>query len=161
MLAEILEDESAPLLDRLRRAIVTFFRSEREEASLRAALDDAGADLRDAPEARAIEQRSRVRFAPFFERLLPDLSSIDRANVAELVMTAISAIGERVSHRIGARPRVETDRLAFATAAMICAYVESLRSPTKRAPSVPRTSSKRPGSTERSRSIGARHSGGK
>jgi AcrR family transcriptional regulator len=67
VLDEILFDTRLPPLDRLRRAVLTFFRSERQEAGLRVALDDAGALFRDAPEARAhiaIGDETRVLVSP-------------------------------------------------------------------------------------------------
>ncbi|WP_208511871.1 TetR family transcriptional regulator, partial [Variovorax paradoxus] len=60
LLCGILEDVATPPLDRLRRLVHAFVRSECEEAGMRTALHDAAPFYRDAPEvqtARAAGER--------------------------------------------------------------------------------------------------------
>ncbi len=52
LLGEILEDTARPPLERLRRLVLAFVRSECEEAAIRVALSDAAPLYRDADEAR-------------------------------------------------------------------------------------------------------------
>ena len=125
ILEGILLDRRTPPFDRLRRAVLTFFRSEREEAALRVALDDAGALFRDAPEARAHFARAVGSVAVFFEELLPEATPEARAFAAEFVMVSMSAVAENLTRR--PRPRAEVDAWARASAEMYCGYLEQLR----------------------------------
>ena len=65
--------------ERLERAVVAFFRSERQEAALRAALDEAGAPFRDTPEAKELGAKTRKTFRAFVEEVLPDVRIEARA----------------------------------------------------------------------------------
>jgi AcrR family transcriptional regulator len=124
VLAEILGDPSRPPLERLRRAIRAFFRSERAEAELRTALADAGALYRDAPETHA-HRASVTRWAlTFLEEVLPDASPKERAFAAEVVMTSMAAIGKRITTE--RRSRAEIDAWAEIVADMQCGYLERL-----------------------------------
>jgi hypothetical protein len=55
---------------------------------------------------------------------LPEVSASERAFVAAVVMTTISAIGKRVSSE--ARSKSEVDAWALAAGEMLCAYLERL-----------------------------------
>jgi AcrR family transcriptional regulator len=124
ILEGILRDGRTPPADRLRRAVLTFFRSEREEAPLRRALDDAGALFRDAPEARAHFAKVVAGTAAFFEELLPGVPRAERTFAAEFVMTSISSMAESVTR--GSRSRAAVDAWAGASADMYCGYLEGL-----------------------------------
>src|ERR1700679_2591156 len=92
IMEEILGDRRQAPMDRLRRAVITFFRSEREEAALRVALDDAGALFRDAPEARAPIAKATARVLAFVEEALPGIPHAKRAFAADFVMTSMAAV---------------------------------------------------------------------
>ena len=63
--------DDSPPRERLRRAVLAFFRSERAEAALRVALDDAGALFRDAPEAQRPRGEGEATLDAFVDELLP------------------------------------------------------------------------------------------
>jgi len=119
-----LTDSTRPPLERLRSVVLTFFRSECDEAELRVALKDAAPLYRDAPETHEHRKEGRRRSLAFTRELLPDLSVRERAFVTDLIMTAMSAIGKTVSEE--GHSRAEVDRLAMATGDMFCAYLEQL-----------------------------------
>jgi len=119
-----LTDSTRPPLERLRSVVLTFFRSECDEAELRVALKDAAPLYRDAPETRDHRKEGRRRSLAFTRELLPSLSVQERAFVTDLIMTAMSAIGKTVSEE--GHSRAEVDRLARATGDMFCAYLEQL-----------------------------------
>ncbi len=111
-------------MERLRKAVLVFFRSEQQEAALRVALDDAGALFRDAPEAVAFFTVIRGRMNAFFEQALPDVPAEPRAFAAELVLTSMAALAEKVTERgLG---RAQVDAWAKSSADMYCTYLESL-----------------------------------
>src|SRR6478735_7977896 len=130
VLDEILSDARLRPLDRLRKAVLVFFRSEQQEAALRVALDDAGALFRDAPEAAAFLVVIERRMATFFEEALPFVPVERRAFAAEVVLSSMSSLAEKVTARGLSRAQVEA--WAKASADMYCAYVESLAPPSKR-----------------------------
>ncbi len=123
ILEEILTNRSQPPLLRLRKAVVTFFRSEREEAELRVALDDAGALLRDVEAARDIQERAMAIMGAFMVETLPGQSTARRAEAADFVLTSMSAIAEKVTAR--RLSRAEVDAWASTCADLLCHYVES------------------------------------
>ena len=124
VLDEILGDERAPPFARFRRMVLTFFRSEHQEAALRVALDDAGALFRDTPEARAHLERARARIASFLDEALPGASKRDKTFAADFVMTSLSSIAEAVTAQ--GRTRLEVDAWAKTLADMLCSYFASL-----------------------------------
>ena len=124
-------DTTRPPLERLRAVVLTFFRSECEEAELRVALKDAAPLYRNAPETRERRSESRRRSIAFMREILPELPAKERAFVTDLIMTAMSTIGKTVSEE--GHSRAEVDRLATATGDMFCAYLAQLAS---RPPSV-------------------------
>lgn len=133
VIEEILADTRAAPLDRLRKAVVAFFRSERQEAAFRVALHDAGAPLDDAPEARAHVAKVMGRMGAFFEEVLPGATPEQRAFAADLVMTSMSAVAERITTEDCSR--AEVDAWAKASAEMYCAYLEGLAGPGSSPPS--------------------------
>jgi AcrR family transcriptional regulator len=123
VLEEILADTRFAPRERLRRAVLAFFRSERQEAAVRVALDDAGALFRHAPEARAHVAKAKHSLDAFFGELLPGLPPKERAFAADFLMTSMSAVAERITAE--ARGRAEVDAWAKATAGMYCAWLDS------------------------------------
>ena len=117
-------DSTRPPLERLRSVVLTFFRSEYDEAELRVALKDAAPLYRDAPETRERRQEGRQRSLAFMRQILPDVAAREQAFITDLIMTALSAIGKTVSEE--SYSRAEVDRLATATGDMFCAYLEKL-----------------------------------
>ena len=117
-------DTTRPPLERLRTVVLTFFRSECDEAELRVALKDAAPLYRHAPETRERRNEGRQRSLTFMQEILPAVPARERAFITDLIMTAMSAIGKTVSEEDYSR--AEVDRLAAATGDMFCAYLEQL-----------------------------------
>ena len=117
-------DTTRPPLERLRTVVLTFFRSECDEAELRVALKDAAPLYRHAPETRERRNEGRQRSLTFMREILPAVPARERAFITDLIMTAMSAIGKTVSEEDYSR--AEVDRLATATGDMFCAYLEQL-----------------------------------
>jgi len=124
LLCGILEDVQTPPLDRLRRLVHAFVRSECEEAGMRTALHDAAPFYRDAPEAQAARAAGERAMQAFLREALPGLSKAKRALAGELVITTFSAVGKQFSET----PRTEAQIKAYseALADMLCAYLRSL-----------------------------------
>lgn len=124
LLDEILGDTTTAPPDRLRRAIVAFFRSERDEAALRVALDDAGALFRHAPEAKLHQARAIARFGAFMAEAIPHVADETRAFAADFVLTSVVSLAERLTSQ--GRSRSEVDTWAKTCAESMCAYLASL-----------------------------------
>jgi AcrR family transcriptional regulator len=127
LLDRILTDESLSPQQRLRSISLAFFRSECEEAELRVALKDAAPLYRDVPETREHRAAGKRRVLKFMRELLPEASAGERTFAADLVMTAMSAVGKAVSEQN--RSRSEVDRMATAMGEMFCVYLERLATP--------------------------------
>lgn len=124
VLEEVLVDSRLAPLERLRKLVLVFFRSEQQEAPLRSALDHAGALFRQTPEASAFLAMVKARMARFFAEALPEVPARKRDFAAELVLTSMSSLAENLTARGVTRPVV--DAWAKASADMYCAYVDSL-----------------------------------
>lgn len=124
LLCAILEDVATPPLDRLRRLVHAFVRSECEEAGMRTALHDAAPFYRDAPEAQAARAAGERAMQAFLREVLPTLSKARRALAGDLVTTTFGAVGKQFSET----PRTEAQIKAYseALADMLCAYLRSL-----------------------------------
>jgi AcrR family transcriptional regulator len=122
LLDGILADGARPPLQRVRDVVVAFFRSEWEEAALRLALGDAAPAYRDAPQVAEHRRAGRRRTIKFMAHLLPTAAPKRRRFTGELIMTAMSAIGKRVS--VQARSEAEVERWAVAVGNMLCTYLE-------------------------------------
>lgn len=126
LLGDLLGDASLAPRERLEQAVVTFFRSEREEAELRAALARAAGDLRDHPDAASHRVRAHATVRRFVDEISPSATEEERGLASELVATTLSALGERVTR--DPLPRAQLDGYARATAAMLWAYLKGLGS---------------------------------
>lgn len=79
LLGEILEDTARPPLERLRRLVLAFVRSECEEAAIRVALSDAAPLYRDADEAREVKAEGARVFQAFLREALPEVAEAERS----------------------------------------------------------------------------------
>lgn len=121
-LHEMLADAARPPPERLRRAVLAFFRSECEEAALRGALADAAPLYRDAPEAAAHRRAGQKQLAAFMAEALLGVDPRKRRQAADAVATVLTATGKTVSEQ--ARSRASVDALAKAVGEMLCGYLE-------------------------------------
>jgi AcrR family transcriptional regulator len=121
LLRRILEDTRRSPLERLRRLVIAFIRSECEEVALRVALNDAAPLYRDAPEAKKAKASGTVAVQVFMREALPKASKATRTMVGNLITTTLSAVGKQFSE--SPRRPAEIETLAEAMADMFCAYV--------------------------------------
>jgi AcrR family transcriptional regulator len=124
MLRGILEDQTRPPPERLRRLVHAFIRSECDEAAVRVALDDAAPLYRDAPEARAAREGGARTMRRFMKEALPGVPEARRKLAVDLIGTTLSAVGKQFSS--APRKPAEITAYADAMADMFCAYLESL-----------------------------------
>lgn len=124
MLEDILQDAALPPLERLRKLVHAFVRSECEEAEVRRALNDAAPFYRDAPEAIEIKAAGDRMLEAFMLEVLPGVSASARAMAGDLVMATLSAVGQQFSET--PRTDAEIDAYAAAMADMLCAYLAKL-----------------------------------
>ena len=124
MLSEMLQDPQHPPLERLRRLVHAFVKSECDEAEMRVALDDAAPLYRDAPEAQAARTAGSGTLAKFMREVLPGVPKPTRDLAASLIKTTLSAAGKEFSES----PRTEREiaRYSDAMADMFSAYLTSL-----------------------------------
>ncbi len=124
MLTAMLEDVRHPPLERLRRLVHAFVKSECDEAGMRVALDDAAPLYRDAPEAQAARQASAGTLAKFMREALPGVSKPKRDLAATLLKATLSSVGKDFSES----PRTAREIASYsnAMADMFCAYLERL-----------------------------------
>ncbi len=124
LLCRILEDDHTPPLDRLRRLVHAFVRSECDEVAVRVALGDAAPLYRDAPEAREAKASGKRAIQAFMREALPDAAPKTRALAADLVTATLGGVGKDFSMRPQAIAEVHV--FADALADMLCAYLEKL-----------------------------------
>ncbi|WP_114240354.1 TetR family transcriptional regulator [Dyella sp. C9] len=124
LLRTILEETGTPPLERLRRLVHAFIRSECEEAAMRVALSDAAPLYRDAPEAREARAASARTFQSFMREALPKSKPAARAAASALITATLSAVGKAYSES----PRSPRDITLYADAMadMFCAYLEDI-----------------------------------
>jgi len=127
MLRTILEDRKRPPLDRLRRLVHAFVKSECDEAAMRVALDDAAPLYRDAPEALAIKAESNGIVQAFLLEALPHARPAQRALAGDLLKTTLSCVGKQFSES----PRTPKEIKAWsdALADMLCAWLAQATPP--------------------------------
>lgn len=97
LLGEILEDTARPPLERLRRLVLAFVRSECEEAAIRVALSDAAPLYRDADEAREVKAEGARVFQAFLREALPEVAEAERSLAGDLLTTTLGAVGKQFS----------------------------------------------------------------
>ena len=124
LLRTILEDNKRPPLERLRRLVHAFIRSECDEAAVRGALHDAAPLYRDAPEAHAAKASGERTVQTFLREALPETPEAMRDLAADLITTTLSAVGKDFSG--SPRTDAEIEAYADAMADMFCAYLTSL-----------------------------------
>jgi hypothetical protein len=120
----ILEDIQRPPLERLRRLVHAFIRSECDEAVMRVALNDAAPLYRDAPETQGVRASGDGIVQVFMQEALPDASEAARALAGDLIKTTLSEVGKRFSE--SPRSPAEIEAYADAMADMFCAYLSGL-----------------------------------
>jgi AcrR family transcriptional regulator len=125
MLRRTLEDMRRPPLERLRRLVHAFVKSECDEADVRVALNDAAPLYRDAPEAHAARASGAATIAAFMREVLPDASDATRAAAGDLIKATLSAVGQEFSE--SPRTKAQIVRWSDAMADMFCAYLGSLQ----------------------------------
>lgn len=125
LLHGILAEGARPPLDRLRRLVHAFLRSECEEAGMRVALSDAAPLYRDAPEARAARASDGRTVALFMAELLPAAPEATRALAGQLITTTLGQVGKHFSET--PREAAEIAAYAEAMADMFAAYLERLQ----------------------------------
>ncbi|MCK9685314.1 TetR family transcriptional regulator [Scleromatobacter humisilvae] len=140
MLHDTLRDVARPPLERLRRLVHQFVKSECDEAGMRVALNDAAPLYRDAPEAREVRAASDGVLKAFMREALPDATPAMRALAGELIKTTLSAVGKEFSE--APRTAREIARYSDAMADMFCAYLTNLGQ-SARAPARPRAGPRR------------------
>jgi AcrR family transcriptional regulator len=124
LLSSILLDARMPPLERLRTLVLTFIRSECDEASMRIALHDAAPLYRDAPEAKEARASGELAVKTFMKELLPGASTATRNLAGELIVTTLKEVGKGFSET--PRTAAEIKTYSAGLADMFCAYLKSL-----------------------------------
>ncbi|HVZ34618.1 MAG TPA: TetR family transcriptional regulator [Polyangiaceae bacterium] len=121
LLDGIFSDQQRSATERLKGAVLAFFRSEWDEAPLRRALEDAAPLYRDAPAAREHRDRGLPLLLALLGEAAPGLSAQKRASLAELYVPVLSGLGKHISEH--AQSRSEVDAWAATVADMFLAYL--------------------------------------
>ncbi|MBV9875238.1 MAG: TetR family transcriptional regulator [Verrucomicrobia bacterium] len=129
-LRAILEDVQRSPLERLRKLVHAFVRSECDEAKMRDALNHAAPLYRDAPEAQETRVSGGHTMQIFISELLPTASETTRASAGDLITTTLSLVGKHFSEK--PRTLSEIEAYSEAMADMFCAYVDRLQVPQDR-----------------------------
>ena len=119
-LRDLLVEPSSPPLERLRRLVHVFVRSECEEVGLRHALGDAAPDYRDEPKESRVAGTAFIE--EFLREVLPGAPPETRARAGEMVMMTLGQVGKAISERGDSLE--EADRYAGQLADMLCGYLE-------------------------------------
>jgi AcrR family transcriptional regulator len=124
MLRDTLQDPGRPPLERLRRLVHAFVKSECDEADVRTALADAAPLYRDAPEAHEARSASAGTLEAFMREVLPGVSKARRTLACDLLKTTLGAVGKEFSET----PRTAREIKAYADAMadMFSAYLVRL-----------------------------------
>jgi AcrR family transcriptional regulator len=122
LLEGILTNSDRLPFDRLREMVRVFFQTEWAEADLRMALDDAAPLYRDTPEAHENWQTYKRCMLVFINEAVPQVPVENQAFIADLVMTVMTAVGERISEQ--ARSELEVETMAEAIGDMFCSYLD-------------------------------------
>jgi AcrR family transcriptional regulator len=134
MLGTILGEVERPPLDRVRRLVHAFIRSECEEAPMRVALNDAAPLYRDAPEAREARASGDQMLERFMREALPQVPDATRVLAGDLIMTTLSSVGKQFSDT----PRTPDEIITYADAMadMFGAYLTSITASDLRDPTL-------------------------
>lgn len=124
MLRGILEHQATTPLERLRKVVHAFIRSECEEAAVRTALDDAAPLYRSAPEAHEAFKAGQAIMQAFMCEALPNSSAEQRALAINLIALTIRSVGKSYSE--SPRTPAEIEAFAEAMADMLGAYLAKL-----------------------------------
>ncbi|MCS0503196.1 TetR family transcriptional regulator [Ancylobacter mangrovi] len=124
LMRTILEDGGTPPLDRLRRLVEAFVRSECDEAPMRGALDDAAPLYRDAPEVEEVMASGDRLFHRFMREALPGVAEATRELAGEVIITTLGAAAKEFSE--SPRRPAEIAAYAGAMADMFCAYLREI-----------------------------------
>jgi AcrR family transcriptional regulator len=124
LLRATLADPGRPPLERLRRLVHVFVKSECDEAAMRVALADAAPLYRDAPEAHSARAESKSILQAFMRETLPDARPATRTLAGQLIKSTLSAVGQEFSET----PRNAREIAAWsdAMADMFAAYLVGL-----------------------------------
>lgn len=120
----ILEDGARAPKERLVRAVIAFFRSERQEAALRDALDRAGAAFRESEEAKALHARAEETMRAFVGEVAPNASADARELAADVILTSMGASAEEITTE--GRGRAAIDAWARECAEMYWRYLSGV-----------------------------------
>ena len=131
MLRATLQDADRPPMERLRRLVHAFVKSECDEAGMRVALGDAAPLYRDAPEAIEVRKAGDGTLAAFMREALPGATPATRRLAGELLKTTLSAVGKEFSESPRTARQIAT--YSDAMADMFCAYLASLAVPAQTA----------------------------
>lgn len=136
LLRDILQDQRAAPVDRLRSLTHAFIQSECDEAEVRIALADAAPLYRDAPETSEAREAGSSVIVTFMREALPDCIGADVEAAADLVEMTLTQVGSRFSEQ----PRSATQIAAFADAMadMFSAYLRHLTDSRHQRESFPR-----------------------
>jgi AcrR family transcriptional regulator len=124
LLRDILQDADRPPIERLRRVVHAFLRSECDEAEVRTALGDAAPLYRDAPEADEARAAGSLVISDFITEVLPCVDHATATLTADLIELTLTQVGSTFSET----PRTDEEISAFADAMadMFSAYLERL-----------------------------------
>ena len=125
MMRAILQDKATPPLERLRRLVHTFVKSECDEAAIRIALNDAAPLYRDAPEAAEAKGEWDSVADAFMREALPGRPKAIRDLASDVITTTLGAVGKEFSEE--PRTPAEIRTYADAMADMFCSYLNSLQ----------------------------------
>lgn len=125
MLQSILGDTSRSPFERIESVVHAFFLSELDEVDLRGVLGDAAPLYRDAPETHQQRKAGLALLSRFMKEALPDATARQRSMAANLILTAMAAIGQQISDE--RRSQTEVRALARETSAMFGAYLATMR----------------------------------
>jgi AcrR family transcriptional regulator len=124
LLDGIFADDARSPAERLRAAMVAFFRSESDEAPLRRALG-AAAPLYETHQGNEHLERARKRLLDVLRAAAPELTTKRRSFAAELYVALLTTLGEHVSET--KHTRAEVDAWALAVADMFLGYIGAVR----------------------------------
>ena len=118
---DTLADMKMPPLDRLKRMIVQFFKSELEEADLRKAIAETGLVVEDTDDFRAIADRVFLAMLGLLEEILPHASHAQRRFLAQFLSLTVRSLAEKLTTQV--HSPAEIQRWAQACTKMVVAFL--------------------------------------